>query len=65
MFFFHHLPFLCSHALLFSSPARLWLRYSPGFNLPNRNPEPPAGGFGKPVGKSRLPLKTEQIQISN
>jgi hypothetical protein len=36
-----------------------------GFNLPNRSPEPPALGFGKQVGKSRLPLKTDQIQIPN
>jgi hypothetical protein len=37
----------------------------PGFTLPARSPEPPAGGFGKPLSKPRLPLKTEQIQISN
>jgi hypothetical protein len=30
--------------------------------LPYRSAEPPAFGFGKPVGKPRLPLKTEQIQ---
>jgi hypothetical protein len=33
-----------------------------GLTLPNRTLEPPAVGFGKPVGKPRLPLKTEQIQ---
>jgi hypothetical protein len=37
----------------------------PGFNLPNRSTESPAVGFGKPVGKPRLPLKTDQIQIPN
>jgi hypothetical protein len=36
-----------------------------GFTLLVRSPEPPAGGFDKPTGKPRLPLKTEQIQISN
>jgi hypothetical protein len=36
-----------------------------GFTLPNRSPEPPAVGFGKPDGKPRLPLKTDQIQIPN
>jgi hypothetical protein len=36
-----------------------------GFCLPNRSTEPPATGFGKPVGKQRLPAKTEQIQNPN
>jgi hypothetical protein len=36
-----------------------------GFCLPNRSTEPPATGFGKPVGKPRLPAKTEQIQNPN
>jgi hypothetical protein len=40
-------------------------RVGAGFNLPNRSLKPPAVGFGKPVGKLRLPLKTDQIQIPN
>jgi hypothetical protein len=34
-------------------------------NLTKPAPEPPAVGFGKPVSKSWLPLKTEQIQKPN
>jgi hypothetical protein len=34
-----------------------------GFCLPNRTTEPPATGFGKPIGKPRLPAKTEQFKF--
>jgi hypothetical protein len=46
-----------------SNSALPWLqRVELGLTLPNRTLKPPAVGFGKPVGKPRLPLKTEQIQ---
>lgn len=39
--------------------------FKAGFTLLNRSIEPSAVDFVKPVGKPRLPLKTDQIQNPN
>jgi hypothetical protein len=48
-----------------SSGVRQRPHLEPRLTLPNRTIEPLIVGFGKPVSKSRLPLKTEQIQKPN